>query len=230
MHGSQRRRVFQLLYLTLNSKTTKDNMRSSSGCMLKYLYFIISCNWLKNNNCNDEKFHETLSYHLFFCNYIVAEFFSQEALSLFRNLEIVTKNYTGEAISRHGVKGGRFIDRMYTCNLGLEKISGISIVNKTGIHSDHELIISKIDQGTDKFEISKEREERIDFQRIMKIPVYIKPNDTIKELISSYMCNFTILYMRRPKILKKDSRKGYQQYFVHFRSWKRMLLVVHQKP
>jgi len=36
---------------------------------------------------------------------------------------------------------------------------GISIINDTGISLDHALVISKIDLGTDKFEISKEHEK-----------------------------------------------------------------------
>ncbi len=56
---------------------------------------------------------------------------------------------------------------MYTCIQGMEKITGISIINDTGICSDHSLIISKIDLGIEKFQVSKEREERIDFKRIM---------------------------------------------------------------
>ena len=75
-------------------------------------------------------------------------------------------------ISRHGSKGGQFIDGMYACSKGLEKITGIFIVEDAGIHSDHDLIISKIDMGIIPYEINKAKEERIDFKRIMGIPVH----------------------------------------------------------
>jgi hypothetical protein len=45
---------------------------------------------------------------------------------------------------------------MYTCSQGIEKVTGISTINDTGINSDHALVISKIDLGIKRFEISKE--------------------------------------------------------------------------
>ena len=80
-------------------------------------------------------------------------------------------------ISRHGSKGGRFLDGMYTCTKGLDKLTGISIVTDTGVYSDHDLIITKMDLGIEPFVIDKSKEERIDFKRIMEIPVHIKPGD-----------------------------------------------------
>ena len=80
-------------------------------------------------------------------------------------------------ISRRGTKGGRFIDGLYTCTEGLEKITGTSIINDTGVFSDHHLVINKIDLGIAPFQISKEKEERIDFKKVMNIPVHIKPGD-----------------------------------------------------
>jgi hypothetical protein len=62
---------------------------------------------------------------------------------------------------------------MYTCDQGLGKILGISLINDTGINSDHVLMLNKIDLGIEKFKVTKEREERIDFRRIMNIPVHI---------------------------------------------------------
>jgi hypothetical protein len=41
--------------------------------------------------------------------------------SIYQHMESMEK----PIISRHGIKGGRFIDGMYTCNLGLEKIMGV---------------------------------------------------------------------------------------------------------
>jgi len=79
-------------------------------------------------------------------------------------------------ISRHGSRGGRFIDGMYTTKIGLQYSIGITIVQDTGILSDHDMIINKFDLGIEKFEISKEKEERIDFKSIMNIPVAFKPN------------------------------------------------------
>jgi len=78
-------------------------------------------------------------------------------------------------ISRHGAKGGRFIDVMYTLPQGLSYIQGITIVTDTGIFSDHhDLVISKFDLGIKRFKISEEKEERIDYKSIMNIPMTIK--------------------------------------------------------
>ena len=65
-----------------------------------------------------------------------------------------------------------------TCSQGMEKVTGISIINDTGINSDHVLVISKIDLGIKNFEIRKEHEERIDYKSIMNIPFSIKTGDT----------------------------------------------------
>ena len=72
-------------------------------------------------------------------------------------------------VSRHGTKGGRFIDGTYTCLEGLAKVNGITIIRDSGISSDHDLVISKIDLGIKQFQISKDREERINFRQIMYI-------------------------------------------------------------
>jgi len=90
--------------------------------------------------------------------------------SIYQHLESLDK----PIISRHGIKGGRFIDSMYTCDQGLGKILGISLINDTGINSDHVIVLNKIDLGIEKFKVTKKREERIDFRRIMNIPVPIK--------------------------------------------------------
>ncbi len=81
-------------------------------------------------------------------------------------------------ISRHGMKGGRFIDGMYACNQGLQKIMGISIISDTGINSDHLLVVSKIDLGIETHNPRDKQEERIDFRRILNIPVRIIPGNT----------------------------------------------------
>jgi len=88
-------------------------------------------------------------------------------------------------ISRHGPKGGRFIDSMYACSEGIEKVMKIRIINDTGINSDHSLILSNIDLGLKKFEISKDKEERIDFKRILSIPVHYKHGSTHPTLNSN---------------------------------------------
>jgi hypothetical protein len=36
-------------------------------------------------------------------------------------------------ISRHGSKGGRFIDGMYTTKQGLTQVTGITVIQDTGI-------------------------------------------------------------------------------------------------
>jgi hypothetical protein len=77
-------------------------------------------------------------------------------------------------ISHHGSKGGRFIDGMYTSNVSLADILGISIIEDAGIHSDHDLVVSKIDLGIEQFQINKEQEERFDFKSIMNTPVILK--------------------------------------------------------
>lgn len=77
-------------------------------------------------------------------------------------------------VSRHGPKGGRFIDGMYTYNNIMSHIQGITIVHDTGISSDHDMIISKCDLGIEKFIPSQDKEERCDFRSIMNISVTIK--------------------------------------------------------
>jgi len=81
-------------------------------------------------------------------------------------------------ISRHGMKGGRFIDGMYACNQGLQKVMGISITSDTRINSDHLLVVSKIDLGIETHNPRDKQEERIDFRRILNIPVRIIPGNT----------------------------------------------------
>jgi hypothetical protein len=78
-------------------------------------------------------------------------------------------------VSRHGQKGGRFLDGMYTTKQGLPYILGITIIQDMGIHSDHDMIINKFDLGIKLFEISKEKEEKIECWQIMNIPVTLKP-------------------------------------------------------
>jgi hypothetical protein len=77
-------------------------------------------------------------------------------------------------ISRHGSKGGRFIDGMYTTNRDLIYVTGITIIQDTGILSDHDMVVSKIELGIEKFNISNKKEERFDFRQIMNIPVILK--------------------------------------------------------
>jgi hypothetical protein len=93
--------------------------------------------------------------------------------SIYQHLEQLEK----PIISRHGSKGGRFIDRMYTCQQGIQKVKGISIVADSGVNSDHSLIVSKLDLGVTKFQVSKEKKERIDFKSIMNIPIHKKNGD-----------------------------------------------------
>jgi hypothetical protein len=77
-------------------------------------------------------------------------------------------------ISRHGSKGGRFIDGMYTTTHDLIHVIGIIIIQDTGILSDHDLVISKIELGIEKFNMSMAKEERFDFRQIMNIPVALQ--------------------------------------------------------
>jgi len=94
--------------------------------------------------------------------------------TIYQHLDTLDK----PVISRHGSKGGRFIDGMYACTRGKEKVTGISLAPDIGISSDHVLVISKIDLGIEAFEVCKDKEERFDYKKIMNIPVHIKPNDT----------------------------------------------------
>jgi hypothetical protein len=43
-------------------------------------------------------------------------------------------------IFRHGSKGGRFIDGMYITKQELTQVTGITIIQDTGIYSDHDLV------------------------------------------------------------------------------------------
>jgi len=76
-------------------------------------------------------------------------------------------------ISRHGSKGGRFIDGMYTQKLAKSYITGITIIEDMGIFSDHNMVISKCDLGMQEFKISDEKQEKIDFRKILNIPMTI---------------------------------------------------------
>jgi len=71
--------------------------------------------------------------------------------------------------SRHGSKGGRFIDGMYASQHSLASILGIAIIQDAGVLSDHDLIISNIDLGIEHYHPNKEKTERIDFKSIMNI-------------------------------------------------------------
>ena len=87
--------------------------------------------------------------------------------TIYQHIESLTK----PIISRRGAKGGRFIDGMYSDRQGISCIVGISIITDTGIASDHDLVISKCDLGLKHFNLSNEKEERIDFRSIMNIPM-----------------------------------------------------------
>jgi hypothetical protein len=91
--------------------------------------------------------------------------------TIYQHLDLMGK----PIISRHGAKGGRFIDGMYTIKQGLYYVMGTKIIQDTGIFSDHDMVISKLDLGMDVFKVTKEKEESIDFRCIMNIPVTMKP-------------------------------------------------------
>jgi hypothetical protein len=75
--------------------------------------------------------------------------------SVYKYLEHLEKH----VISRHGIKGGRFIDGMYTCAQSSEKITGITMISDVGISLDHMLVINKINLGIENYEISKNHED-----------------------------------------------------------------------
>jgi hypothetical protein len=125
-------------------------------------------------------------------------------------------------ISRHGTKGGRFINGMYTCHQGLERIMGIAIVNDTGINSDHMLVVSNIDLGIQKFEVSTDREERIDFRRIMNIPMHIKRGETHPSLNTNVYkgADFRVHAQLYDAIQKacKDPNKNYMNKIIELQT------------
>jgi hypothetical protein len=101
-------------------------------------------------------------------------------------------------ISRHGSKGGRFIDGMYSEASQMYYINGITILQDTGILSDHDLVISKFELGLKKYDVSKAKEERIEYREIMNIPVDMLPNaehptlsDRVKEAIFKSTRHYT---------------------------------------
>jgi hypothetical protein len=120
--------------------------------------------------------------------------------------------------STHGTKGGRFINGMYTCHQGLERVMGIAIVNDTGINSDQMLIVSNIDLEIQKFEILTDREERIDFKRIMNIPMHIKCGETHPSLNTNVYkgANFRVHIQLYGAIQKacKDPNKNFMNKII----------------
>jgi hypothetical protein len=56
-------------------------------------------------------------------------------------------------VTRHGSKGGRFIDGMYASPASISNVLGIQIINDSSVHSDHDLVISKIDLGIKNFKL-----------------------------------------------------------------------------
>jgi hypothetical protein len=68
---------------------------------------------------------------------------------------------------------------MYTLQeyIHIHYITGITIISDTGIFSDHNLVISKCNLDLPSFVISKEKEERFNFWRIMPIPIKTKQGD-----------------------------------------------------
>ena len=131
--------------------------------------------------------------------------------SIYNHMETLEK----PIISRHGTKGGRFIDAMYTCSAGLEKITGITIISDAGINSDHAMIINKIDLGIQNFKISTKKEERIDFKRIMNIPVKLKKGDlhpTLNDQVykGTEFARHAALFYDMEKIIE-DPANGYME-------------------
>jgi hypothetical protein len=114
--------------------------------------------------------------------------------TIYNHLASLTK----PVISRHGSKGGRFIDGMYSEASQMYYINGITILQDTGILSDHDLVISKFELGLKKYDVSKAKEERIEYREIMNIPVDMLPNaehptlsDRVKEAIFKSTRHYT---------------------------------------
>jgi hypothetical protein len=129
--------------------------------------------------------------------------------TIYQHLESLERPVT----SRHGPKGGRFIDGMYTFPSYLSSILGIVIVHDTGIYSDHNLIISKCDLKIETYEISKQKEERIDFRQIMSIPMSIKhgadhPSSREDIYKGEELHNQAKLYQKIQKVVK-DPKLGF---------------------
>jgi hypothetical protein len=133
------------------------------------------------------------------------------ACSIYNHIETLEK----PIISRHGRKGGRFINAMYTCSAGLDKITGIIIISDAGINSDHVMVINKIDLGIQHFKMSTKKEERIDFKRIMNIPVKLKKGDlhpTLNDQVykGTDFARHAALYYNMKKIVE-DPANGYME-------------------
>jgi hypothetical protein len=48
---------------------------------------------------------------------------------------------------------------MYSLVQGLQHVKGIAIIQDTGIYSDHDMVVSKIDLGFKRMEICQDKEE-----------------------------------------------------------------------
>jgi len=94
--------------------------------------------------------------------------------TVYQHLEMLPR----PIISRHGSKGGRFLDSMYCNQLGLIHVMGTSIIQDTGVFSDHDMVITKCDFGYNKTSLCQDKEERISFRDIMNIPIMLQPNQT----------------------------------------------------
>jgi len=110
--------------------------------------------------------------------------------------------------SRHGTKGGRFIDGMYTNKQGLQYVMGITFISDTGIFSDHDLVITKCDLGLQLFKLNNAKEERIDFRSILNIPITWKENATHPSIADSVFKGIQFqqhaaLYNRLQQVCKK---------------------------
>ncbi len=101
--------------------------------------------------------------------------------TIYQHMGLMPKPIT----SRHGTKGGRFIDGMYTNKQGLQYVMGITFISDTGIFSDHDLVITKCDLGLQLFKLNNAKEEGIDFRSILNIPITWKENATHPSIADS---------------------------------------------
>jgi len=78
------------------------------------------------------------------------------------------------------------------------------------IFLDHDMVISKLDLGMDVFKVTEEKEERIDFRRIMNIPVTMKPghhHPVLNESVlkgAEYQLQRTLFYQLQETVKNPD--------------------------
>jgi hypothetical protein len=103
---------------------------------------------------------------------------------------------------------------MYTTTQGLNYVIGITIVQDTGILSDHDMVISKLDLGIESFSISTEKEEWFNFWQIMNIPMIIKPGHNHPTLNENVFKGTEYQYQKKLFLLLQETCHDTQLKFM----------------